>query len=332
MHVALIGGASTIGSTVAYTLASTDPTMDLTLVDEAAESAWAHAVDIEHAVYHSTNAPVSGDEADSFGTVRGIGADETSEIDPDLVIFTAAAPRPDDAAHRGAREAEFRANRSIADDVADRLRSIDPVPVLVLTNPIDRITHRLWKRLEWPRERFVGYSLSETARTAHAIGRVRDVHPATVYCPVMGEHGEGIVPVFSKLRVDGEPATVTLDQKANVLEYVREIPFEIAKRRGAAETSRWVTSAGVVRVIRTMFDGGERGEGERSGAVGGAGPLCLSTPLDGEYGLDGGCVSVPATLTPEGVGEIVEWDLADDEYERLTAAHGAILDDLEADA
>ncbi|WP_436348236.1 malate dehydrogenase [Natronorubrum sp. FCH18a] len=321
MHVAIIGGASTIGSTVAYTLASADPTLTITLVDKAERPAWAHALDVTHSVFHSARAPVDAETAGVFGTVRAVGADELAalEPDPDLAVFTAAAPRPDDATDTDAREAELEANLSIVDDVVAQLRSVDPVPVLVLTNPIDRITYRLWQRLGWPREHFLGYSLSETARTAYKIGEIRDARPATVYCPVMGEHGSGIVPVFSKLRVDGDPATLSDAERANVLEYVREIPFEIAKGRGASETSRWVTSAGVTRLIRTMFADGSD-ETEIS--------VCLSTPVDGEYGLANGCLSVPVTLTPDGVGEILEWELAPDEEQRLRDAHDAIRADL----
>jgi malate dehydrogenase len=318
MHVAIVGGASTIGATVAYTLATSDPTLDITLVDKAEEPAWAHAVDATHAVFHAAGAPIGRENADSFGTVRAVGADELGDLEPDLVVVTAAASRPDDATDRDAREAELEANLSIVDEIAVELRSVDPVPVLVLTNPIDRIAYFLWQQLDWPRERFLGYSLSETARTAHKIGELRGVDPRTVSCPVMGEHGDGIVPIFSKLRIDGEPAALSDDQRATVLEYVQNVPFEIAKRRGASETSRWVTSAGVARVIRTIFADGEETETT----------VCLSTPVAGEYGLEDGCLSVPVTLTAQGVGEILEWELEPDELERLRAAHEAIQSDL----
>lgn len=84
------------------------------------------------------------------------------------------------------------------------------------------------------------------------IGRLLGVHPSVVHCPMIGEHGENVVPVFSRVRVDGEPATVPAEARDDVREYVRDIPFEIAKARGVEETSRWVTSAGVTRVIRSM--------------------------------------------------------------------------------
>ncbi|GAB7017271.1 malate dehydrogenase [Halostagnicola bangensis] len=316
MHVAIIGGASTIGSTVAYTLASLDPALDISLVDKAPEPAWAHAMDITHSLYHVTNAPVDESTAESYGTVRGIGTDEMGSLNPDVVVLTAAAPRPDDATDRGAREAELEANRSIADDVASQLQSVDPVPVVVLTNPIDRITYRLWKQSGWPREKFIGYSLSETARVAYAIADRKNVHPSRVSCPVMGEHGEGIVPIFSRARIGDDPVSLTDEQQSEILEYVRSVPFEIASRRGASETSRWVTSAGVTRVVRSILSGETTSPG------------CLSTPLAGEYGFDDGCLSVPVTLDSGGVTAIHEWELADSEHAQLADAFESVRADI----
>lgn len=319
MHVAIIGGASTIGSTVAYTVAGMAPSVDVTLVDINEEAAWAHATDISHAGYHFANAPGGAPSADldSFGEVQSATPEELGALDPDLLVFNAAAPQPEDATDRGAREAELDRNLAIVDDVAADLRGLDPTPLLVVTNPIDRLTYRFQSLLGWPRGCFLGYSLSETARAADAIADGRGVHRSAVHCPMMGEHGEHVVPVFSRVRVDGERVELPASERAEVREYVRDVPFEIAKRRGVAETSRWVTSAGVTRVIRSIAGGGNEE------------PVCLSTPLAGEYGFEGVALSVPVTLDDGGVAEIHEWALSDEEEAQLTDAYEAVRADLE---
>jgi malate dehydrogenase len=53
-------------------------------------------------------------------------------------------------------------------------------------------------------------------------------------------------------------------------------------------------------------------------------PICLATPLDGAYGIDGVAVSVPVVLSEAGVDRIVEWDLVDDERAALEAAARAV--------
>lgn len=164
MHVTIIGGASTIGSTVAYTLAGTDPKVDVSLVDIDQDAAWAHATDITHVSYHFTNTVGASPDTNDYGEVRAAIPDELPQIDPDLIVFNAAASQPEDAIDRGARKAELERNLAIVDDVANDLAALDPIPMLVVTNPIDRLTYRFYRKLEWPRRHFLGYSLSETAR------------------------------------------------------------------------------------------------------------------------------------------------------------------------
>ena len=323
MHVAIIGGASTIGSTVAYTLAGLAPSLDVSLVDLDEDAAWAHATDVSHAGYHFANAPgASADHAaDSVGTVRMATTEEWADLDPDLLVFNAAAPQPDDATDPGARDAELDRNLAIVEDVASDLDVLDPTPLLVVTNPIDRLVHRFYSLLGWPRRCFLGYSLSETARAADAIARRCNVHRNDVYCPMMGEHGEHAVPVFSRARVAGDPIDIPAEDREAIREYVRDVPFEIATKRGVDETSRWVTSAGVTRVIRSMTAGSDGADHSE--------PFCLSTPLAGEFGYDDVALSVPLTLDEGGVARIHEWRLSASERDGLDRAAAAVRADVD---
>ncbi|WP_144900777.1 malate dehydrogenase [Halobellus captivus] len=326
MHVAIIGGASTIATTVAYTLAGVEPTVDVSLVDINEGAAWAHAKDVTHATYHFSNAPGSKISGDDVGTIQAATPDELEALNPDLLVYNAAAPQPEDATDRGAREAELDRNLSIVESVVEDLRPLDPTPMLVITNPIDRLVYQFYSLLEWPRRCFLGYSLSESARMADALGSELGVEQNDVYCPMMGEHGENLVPVLSRARVGEDPVETTGLDREELLEYVRDIPFQIAKERGVRETSRWVTSAGVARVIRSIIAGSEPG-GDSHGRLGE--PFCLSTPLAGEYGFENLALSVPVDLNGGGVCEIHEWDLDPVETDELAAAADAIRADLE---
>jgi len=318
MHVAIVGGASTIGSTVAYTLAGMAPSLDVTLVDLDTDAAWAHATDISHAGYHFANASTAAPAPEGAGTIDTATTDEWEQVDPDLLLFNAAAPQPEDATDRGARDAELARNRRIVEDVAADLQALDPTPMLVVTNPVDRLVAHFHSLLGWPGRCFLGYSLSETARAADAVADRLDVPRNDVACPTMGEHGEGVVPVFSRTRVAGEPVELSAADREAVREYIREVPFEIATKRGVAETSRWVTSAGVTRVVRSIAADGSESE-----------PFCLSTPLDGEYGFEDVAMSVPVSLDRRGVAAIHEWELSESERQELKRAAEAVRADLD---
>ncbi|MFD1599186.1 malate dehydrogenase [Halobellus rarus] len=318
MHVGIIGGASTIGSTLAYSLACDDPHNSVTLFETALDAAWGHATDLRHASYHLVGGPLS-EGAAAAGSVTYAPTDDIGEFDLDAVVVTARVPPSDDDTQRGSRGARTReldANLPLIDSIADSLDAVDPVPTVVVTNPVDRIVYRLWNQLGWPRSKVMGFSLAETARVADAIARRHDVHPTRVSCPTMGEHGEHVVPVFSSATVAGEAVSFTPEQREAIVDEVLEVPFEIAEKRGIGDSSRWVSGAGLLRVLRGLS------------APNPTDPLCLSVPLDGEYGFTDACLSVPVTLADGEVVRTIEWDLDESETARLREAYEAVREDV----
>ena len=107
------------------------------------------------------------------------------------------------------RAVYLEANSEIVDGIASRLRGWRGVVVMV-TNPVDPLTARLARALE-DRRRVVGYTLNDSLRLRTAIAASLGVSVAAVDAWVLGEHGDRAVPVFSRVRVHGEP--VTLDRR-----------------------------------------------------------------------------------------------------------------------
>jgi len=314
--VAVVGGGGTIGATVAYTLAVSRPSLDVSLVDVDADPAAGHAKDIRHARCHAAHPvgapPLGGDT----GAVRSAAPDSDALAGADCLVVTASAPRPAGSAQRGGRAAFFERNRAVMDDVAAHLSGIDPRPTLVVTNPLDRTTRRLWAASGWPREAIMGYSLSETARMADWLADHAGVAPSAVSCPVLGEHGEHIVPAFSRATVDGEPISLSPDERQDALDFVRDAPYDVIRKRGEADSSRWVTGRGVAAVAERLVDGDPV-------------TTCLSVPLAGEYGCDGVCLSVPVRLGGTGWREILDWELSDWERERFDRAREAVSEPID---
>ncbi len=308
MHVAIIGGASTIGSTIAFALANYRPDLDISLVDLDEAAATGHATDLTHGAYHLARAP-----ADVAGRIRGVHPDEVDGLDPDVAVVAADKPREmDEDPGRDFRETRIDRIEGMLADIADQLDHMGPLPVVNVTNPLDRATYYLWRTLGWDRGTVFGYALSEAARAADAIARLEGVHPNKAWCPTLGEHGEHMVLAFSHAEVGGSPVDLADEEKAEAYAYTQDVPLEIAEQRGFEESSRWVTSAGIARVVAAL----DRGGADR--------PLCLSVPVDGEYGFETGCLSLPVELDENGVAEIIEWELPDDERARLEDAHEAI--------
>jgi len=312
MDVLLIGGGGTIGSTVAYTLSVLRPAANVVLADPRADHTEGHAIDLRHStchVAHAAGRPEFGDGPVGSVTAEPLTASLVS--DADCLVVTASVSRPLDGVERGGRYAFLEGNLEVAEDVGAVLREASPTPTVVVSNPLDRITHRLWEASKWPRRSIVGYSLSETARVADVLSRIADVPPGEIDCPVLGEHGEHLVPAFSRATAGGEPLDLSAEERERTLEFARDAAYEVIRRRGAADTSRWVSARGVACLVVGILEGGVE-------------PICLSTPLDGEYGLDGGCLGVPLSLSADGVERILEWELTEGERRRLAEAHEAV--------
>jgi malate dehydrogenase len=315
MNVTVIGGGGTVGSTAAYTLAVANPEFDVTLVDVDVEGAEGHTTDIHHARCHVAHAAGDTDVTD-LGTVNHSTPGPQAVEVADVLLVTASAPRPPDSAQRGGRVQFLNRNSEIIRKIAGWFRDVAPRPVVVVTNPLDLITHSLWESSGWPREYVLGYSLSETARMAAWIADLKGVSPAVVDCPMLGEHGEHMVPAFSRATVNGDPLTISDNKRADALDFVRDIPYEIIQKRGTEESSRWVTGRGAALVVERLL---EQGTTE---------PICLSVPLDGEYGFEDVTLSVPVRLDESGWTKIIEWDLSAWESERLEAAYSSVSNSI----
>lgn len=308
-------GAGTIGSTVAYSLVTECSDVTVRLVDVKQGSSRGHAIDTTHATAHATHS-IGRSSGRPTGRVEVVEPGPASVTGTDCIVNSASVPRPADASQRGGRVAWLEANREVVETVGGWLRENDPCPVVSITNPLDIITYELYRESGWPRHCFLGYSLSETARLADELARTYDVAHEDVYCPVLGEHGEHMVPVFSQAEIRGEPVDLTAAERDRLVEYMQNVPYTVIDLRGEADSSRWVTGRGAVLTVQALLEGGiER-------------PVGLSTPLQGEYGREDVAVSVPVTFDADGVTDIVEWEFSTWERARFEAACDSVSSNI----
>ncbi|MFD8722331.1 malate dehydrogenase [Streptomyces sp. NPDC059629] len=293
MKVVIIGGAGGIGSSAAFNLLSAQGTYEIVLVDTRPNMITSHTMDLE-------NALGLGATAD---TVRG-GAPEDA-LDADVVVLSAAVP--------------LRLNSSRSVFLADNARIVNeclrPLReagadfgglVLMLTNPVDPLLTWVHRQGWLPRERLVGYTLNDSLRLRTGIAFALGVPPKDVDAWMLGEHGEGQVPLYSRVTVGGEPVALTDEQRTAAEEYV-DTWYSKHVALDSGRTSTWTTGLGTARLIEAIASG--------SGAL-----VPASVVLDGEYGVHGTSLTVPVELGPEGVRRIAAWDLPEEEAAGMVRA------------
>ncbi len=228
----------------------------------------------------------------------------------DLVIVTAGKPRKP-----GMSRMDLLAdNAKIVGGVAREIAATSPdAVVIVVSNPLDEMTALFQKVSGFPTSRVMGQAgMLDSARLADKVAEKLGVSPLVVDAITLGSHGDTMVPVPSKVTVDGRPLRDLLSD-AEIDELVD------ATRNGGAEivallktgSAYYAPSAAAARMAEAVA--------KDEGAVM---PVCAW--VTGEYGISDVYLGVPARLGAGGVVEVVELDLEDDERAALHEAAEAV--------
>ena len=296
-------GSGMVGTTTAHLTAMTGMADELTIIDVMPGLAAATALDIEHAS-GITGAPTRARGGTSLELVAGA----------DVVVVTAGRPRTPGMTRAGLLEINGRVVR----DVAEAIGAHAPAAVvIVVTNPVDEMTHELWRASGLRDHQVMGMAGTlDSSRFRNALAEAAGVQPADVWAIALGSPGAGMVPVLSTATIKGRSARDVLS--AAKLEQC----VQLAVDGGAAVVALRKTGSAFIAPAHAVVEVLEALRGATSE------PLPVSVMLHGEYGLDGVFLGVRARLARNGVAEVVEDHLSDDEARLVAKAAAAIRDRL----
>jgi malate/lactate dehydrogenase len=287
-RIAIVGGGGGVGASLAFNLLTAPAPYDVALVDGRSGMARSHEMDLQQVVAQGAT-----------GSVEIVELAAIAEAD--VAVISAAVP----LTLNTSRMAYLRDNAKVVDEITGALPEDWPGVIVMVTNPVDP----LCTRLGGDRRRVLGSGLNDSLRLRTAIGQARGVPPERVDAWMLGEHGDTAVPIFSRVRIDGEPVVLSEAERRDAHEFVRTW-YRRHVALDSRRSSTWTTGAGVAQMIAALRSGGE---------------WVASVRLEGEYGINGVSLGVPITLGPGGVQAIHEWELADDELAALHRAAGVIL-------
>jgi malate dehydrogenase len=224
----------------------------------------------------------------------------TPEIrEADVCIFSAGLSRTPSVKTRADL---LEANMSATRDGINLLAGFSGILVTV-TNPMDPNNFVLCKKSGIGRERCIGFGGQlDSARFGIAL-RNRGI---TGFPFVLGEHGEHQVPLFSSLA-----SRVENNQREEILAELRGASMEVIRGKGGTVFGPAFHLANLTRII--LKDAREL--------------LTCSAILEGEYGLSGCSLGVPARIGRNGILKIEEWNLDEWETAKMNEA-GRFVKDL----
>jgi malate dehydrogenase len=170
--------------------------------------------------------------------------------------------------------------------------------LVVLTNPMDVMTTIAWQSTGWPRTRVLGSgTLLDSQRFRVILADHLQVPSVKVSATVVGEHGQRVVPVFSRTKVNGRRPSLSTKDKEEITRRLRDVSTRIIEAKGG---TAFGSAGATVELIQALI-------GSRPRVV------PCSVVLDGEYGVHDVAIGVPAVLGTGRVLALEEWPLAEDE-------------------
>ena len=296
-------GAGNVGATVAQRVFDKGYA-DVVLVDIVEGLPQGKALDMLE------SAPVMGSDASIVGT-----NDYAATAGSDVVVITSGIARKPGMS----RDDLLFTNMKIVGEVTRSVVKHSPdCIVIVVSNPLDAMTHLAYGVSKFPRERVIGMAgILDTARFRSFLAQELGVAVQDVHAYVLGGHGDTMVPLVGSSNVGGVPIADLLppDRVEAIVQRTRGGGGEIVAllKTGSAY---YAPSAAVAQMVEAiLFD--------RKQIV----PCCVR--LEGEYGIEGLCVGVPVKLGAKGVEEVITVKLTDDENAALQASAEAVRELVE---
>ncbi len=295
MIVALIGrlineliglvGSGRVGSTLAMILAQRNID-DITLVDIIQGLPQGEALDLSHMA------------AELGIDVKIKGSNDYSALDgADLVVVTAGLARKPGMT----RMDLLLKNAGIIKGVSQEIAKHAPnSTVIMVTNPMDAMTYVALKTTGFGKKRVLGMGgMLDLSRFTQLLSEDLGVSRASINALVIGEHGESMAPLPSYTSVNGVPLKqmLTDSQISQDIEKTRKVAAEVIALKGA---TFYAPANGIARMVEAIkYDKKML--------------LPVSAYVEGEYGVSGICIGVPAIIGREGVEKIVELNLVGEE-------------------
>ena len=271
-------GCGFVGSATAFSYAS-GLFSEMVLIDVNKEKAEGEAEDISHGL--------------PFNSPMEIYAGEYSDLsDAHIIIIAAGANQKDnetrlDLVHKNAK---------IFSVIVDNITQYNKEGIiLVVTNPVDILTHYTLKKSGFPKNRVIGSgTVLDTARLKYLVGRHFNIDSRNVHSFIIGEHGDSELAVWSSANISGIDINkfcgkceknCNLTELYDIFDDVKASAYKIIQSKGA-------TYYGIAESVKKILTSIVRDDN----AI-----LTVSSLIEGEYGINNVCIGLPCVVGAEGV-------------------------------
>ena len=236
------------------------------------------------------------------GNLEG-SSDPASLKDADVVIITAGIPRKPGMD----REDLLEINIKIITDVANNVKKYAPDAfVIVVSNPLDAIVYSFYKVSGFSKNKVIGMAGAlDSGRFRTFLAMETGYSVQDINCMVLGGHGDTMVPITRLATIGGIPAEelIPKDRLDAIVDRVRFAGGELVKLFGNG-SAYYAPAASAIEMAESYLKDKKR--------VIPSAALC-----EGEFGVNGYFIGVPAVIGASGIEKILEFKLLPHEQEML---------------
>ena len=293
-------GAGNVGATIAQRLVEKE-LCDVALIDIIEGLPQGKALDLSEA------APIEKHDAH----LSGSNSYEAS-AESDIIIITAGIPRKPGMS----RDDLISTNAGIVKTVTQQAAELSPKAILIIvSNPLDAMCQVAYEASGFPRNRVMGMAgVLDSARLKAFIAMELNVSVENIHAFVLGGHGDTMVPLPRYSTVAGIPITELLSKKRidALIDRTRKGGAEIV---GLLQTGSafYAPASAAVEMAESILKDKKK-------------ILPCAAYLDGEYGIKDLFIGVPVKLGKNGIEEIVQISLTNDEKEALQKSADAVAE------
>ena len=291
-------GSGNVGATAAHWLASKEHA-DVVLIDIIEGVPQGKGLDLLQAM------PIEKRDSYVLGT-----NDYADTANSEIVVITAGIPRKPGMS----RDDLLNTNYKIMSDVVGKVVQYSPDCILIIvSNPLDAMAQAAYKLSGFSRNRVIGMAgVLDSARFCTFIAQELKVSVENVTAFVLGGHGDTMVPLTRYSTVAGIPVTELIEKATldKIVQRTRDGGAEIVKllKTGSAF---YAPGRAVMDMVEAILKDKKK-------------ILPCAVYLEGEYGINGLFVGVPAKLGANGIEQVIEIKLSDEESAALKKSAGAV--------
>jgi L-lactate dehydrogenase len=228
-----------------------------------------------------------------------------------VVVITAGAKQKPGQTRLQLLETNVAMLRSLLPEV---LAAAPNAILLMVSNPVDVLTYAAWKLTGLDRSRVFGSgTVLDSARFRALLSARLGIAASNIHGYIVGEHGDSEVPVWSNVQVGNTPlaefrsahsSPLLPEERDGIFHNVRDAAAQVIAAKGA---TNWAVGLAVARIVEALA--------RDEHAI-----LPVSTLIQNWRGIDDVCFSLPAIVSAEGVGDVLDLALDESEMAALRAS------------